>query len=498
MISGRAVLLIALCGASAAAFWALRHDPRAAPAQRAPAAPTPTRPESGPAALVRTEPELATPVSEVAAPEGSRAALPRQASQRVEAPPREEFSGLRVLGRVVDPAGAPCPGARVHVREHEDPEFLIDDYERFEALIDVDDLGRFERELDRQGEFALYAVASGWGASEIVRVPVNPGQRTAEVELRLSERQAIEGVVLDEDMQPVSGVRVSAHVDVEGSGIELPGGITSVEYFGTPANRTDAKGNFRLVPKRGAGTPFVVNGTMSANDLRRDIARLRSEIAQGREPSSLPLGAEALGVIPGGRPVTLILRPVRELSGSLRLKLQTSDGGRLPHEFRYVLRRIGPNGGVYSERSARAATPPEGALHISGLRGGQRYEVVLKRGKTPEQTVGPFVAVPGEVTLETSLPGLHPATLRLTRPRGAKREALLVEVIEFGETGERVPLERGQLPAEADELQLDLPPGEFQLEVYGEVGNSWNMFRALARESIRMPPEAATFTIELR
>ena len=138
---------------------------------------------------------------------------------------------LRVAGTVVDPGGAPVPGAEVRFDSGpRSGRFWSSSTSRT-----ADDRGHFEfGGLPAEGA-ALTARAEGWAPSEPTPVAGDPGATVQDVTLRLRVGATITGEVYDKEGNPDANAAVS----VSGSGFANP-------FLGENTTTTDAAGKFRV------------------------------------------------------------------------------------------------------------------------------------------------------------------------------------------------------------------------------------------------------------
>lgn len=142
-----------------------------------------------------------------------------------------------VRGRVVDRAGAPCPGARVSLHESigGDGTLTVNGFPcRSQRGDDItgftDDDGRFSLTLRERGRFFLRARKDGYAADEIGPMELSPATGSQGLELVLGVGGAIEGRVIPPPDESPAGLIV---------------GVSRGDGFGL-TGATDAEGKFRF------------------------------------------------------------------------------------------------------------------------------------------------------------------------------------------------------------------------------------------------------------
>jgi len=480
------LVALALLAAGGVLLWRFVRDPVIEPAGLAPL----EHVEAPLADAAPTLPDTARPRTD-----GDPTAVTELSTR--SAGPQPSWDGtLLVTGRVTDGNGMPSPGASIHVRESEDPEFASEGHEPFEWRAASDGAGEFSVQVDRQGEFVVWAEMGRTSSSQLASVSLNPRQPTAEVVLELRHGEAIEGVVMAEDMSPIAGCEVVAYVDVERSGIELPSGVTSVEVYGRPRTRTAQDGTFRLTPAFGEGVGYVVQAEQV-----RPVRKPSGDIAiAGFAASREHWRAETINVTPGSAPVSLVLRPPSAFSPTLRLKLTTDDGGALPPTLSCWLRHVGPHGGVYEERTTQTTIGKQGEILFPNILRGARYELILEERMSYERTtLGPFVAGEGELVLTATLSGVFDATLLVSDPNGRIEEdaSLLIFHVAEGDhpVARRRVVARATLDPASKEFHALLPAGSYSAQVKARDSNTAGRNLALATHAFEMPHGKASFTI---
>lgn len=108
-----------------------------------------------------------------------------------------------LAGVVVDAAGAPVPGAEVHV-------YLRTDATNRRYEVAADAAGRFVLNDVWPAGTTLEALAPGHGASAPVKFVPRPGERRDGLVLRLGAARRLTGRVVDAEGAPVAGARVRA------------------------------------------------------------------------------------------------------------------------------------------------------------------------------------------------------------------------------------------------------------------------------------------------
>lgn len=429
-----------------------------------------------------------------------------QAAQRVQATTRVVAEGvppelpMMALGWVLDTDGQPLSGVTVHVREHEEPEFLIDDYAPFEVTTVTNTKGRFEVPVEYQGQYTAWAVGKQRGSTQIEWMRLNPRHPQAEVELRFAMRLVIEGLVLGIDSRPVAGVTVVAFVDVEASGIQLPSGATSTEIYGRPSTRTNRAGHFRLETGFSTGADYVVRAeALQRIGMIKMIQRIQRTGEGGRgqiDTTREPCRAEISNVAPGTRNLLLTLQPL-PAPCILRLKLVTEDGGTPPRSVRAELRQVGPHGGVYWSDRVLLTTGSDEGFEIKSLVPGARYTIGIPKGLYEEEvSLGPFTAAEGETEVRAVVPGLFTATIRINDPKGRLEEGRRVQILRMTETGMLTVVGKPSI-SESLELELDLPTGSFFVQIDARHSRLTRSYKVLMTESLEMSARAESFVFEV-
>lgn len=246
-------------------------------------------------------------------------------------------AGVELRGRVVDPDGAPLPGAEVEIGE---PERSMDSFDTppLETTTGAD--GSFSVADRREGEFlnldvrlAGYAQASFPG----VEVPTDP-----DFEIVLQPAVTLRGRVVDPQGSPVPGAEIE---------VAREGGATSFggRVFSRPlaAARADDDGRFEVVDIE----PATVRVTARAEGrLPKAVGGI--ELLAGVEPDELELELEPGATIegrvigPNGLPAAGATVRLEDAAGFSRFDLARADG-----EGRYRLGGVEPG-----DRMAEAST----------------------------------------------------------------------------------------------------------------------------------------------
>jgi protocatechuate 3,4-dioxygenase beta subunit len=197
--------------------------------------------------------------------------------------------GMTLRGTVMDPAGAPCPGARVRLTL------------RFPGL--KKPLGGFEAMADEDGRYLFHGLTPVEGALEATfrgsssgEVPFSPptGGNEMEIDLRVETGPTIEGTVRSAAGDPLPGIMVSA---------------TPVGRPGTTWASTDASGRYAI---RGlAALPHDVRATDPAGQWLearvRPVTPPRADVdlAMAADPEA-PGAYSFRAVDAGGRPAGIV------------------------------------------------------------------------------------------------------------------------------------------------------------------------------------------------
>lgn len=464
-------------------------------------------------------PESQAPLSRGPAPDLDPSAAP-ETSGRVDMLGPEPESGGSLQGTVLDGDGRRSPYASVHVKKRES------NLEPLATVVVADGDGEFRLALEELGEYVLWAIASGYGSSALQTVVLTEERPAAAVELALTQSCVLEGLVLDEEQQPVPKVRVEAYVDVELRRVELPEGRTSAEVYGRASAITDEQGRFRLSPLCDRGVPFVVEARLRVArtqvssgafggepevSVRGGVKEMDFSTVLGGAASSSPrhvlLTAEDLDASPAkGEPLTLVLRPARQPGASLLLEFPADEERRSRRRVTYRLRHIDPRGGAYSERYEMGQVDAQGFLRVHDLRPGARYEIELRgHSFVLETTLGPFFALPGELRLRVPIPEAFEARVELVDPRGVIGEDAWIAVEHHSKNGVRKHVARATLEPGARTVPFRLPAGRYRLTLFaarkpGETirrGSRPRAQDALATLEIEMPHHGARFSLEL-
>ncbi len=398
---------------------------------------------------------------------------------------------LRITGRADYEYDVPLATVLITVRELKGPESHTEGYLALMRTTTTDSSGAFSMSLGRQGQFAVWATHH-LGSSEVAYVALSSEEPEAKVEFLLFEYRAIEGIVLGKDMKPVRGAEVTAYVDVEQLGVELPLVTTSAELYGQARVRTEADGSFRLYPVRAHGLPFIVQATqqVQGSEERRSAAGV--SIVRATHTWS----AQQSGVHAGKQGLSLLLLPPIPGAGSLQLKLVSEDGGSLPDWVRCKARQLGPGGGSYTESSFYEKLDEQGVLELEGIKTGARYEFALSwSGLAGGVLMGPVeVTTPGQV-VPVSVPGLHYATIHLEQSGREVEAAFTVSVVHITEAGVRRSMSRVRGLDGQSGARLQLTAGTYELQAFLEGQVSAGNSRIFASKLVTMPAAEASFTI---
>lgn len=419
------------------------------------------------------------------APAPSTTTPPSGPSRRVaQVDPRSRaFRGYPIRGRVLDADGAPARDVEVRVWEWEDPAFHVEDYEPFAETERSPD-GGFEVRADRQGEFRVWARSVTGGSSEVVPVRLNPRTPEAEVELRLSRTTRIAGRVVDGDGAPIGQVMVVAFVDVERYAQPLPEGLTSREYWGVRASRSNREGRFVLngIDARAAGYELWCSGR---GPRYRLVSRLDAPAAEPPRVVRRAQFAEATRVAPGSESVELVLGDWRDTGAAAALDVRMDGGGEPPDALSCRVRRVGPRGSSYHEWLRGVRRNEDGEYLVEDLLPGARYVVELTGlGQGEETESESFVAVPGVVSVPLLLDATFPVELRV---RGSDGQPPQRADVTFSAQG-TFHLQRvwGRSNVDRWPVRLALPKGVYELDVVSD-----------RRESIRRPVVVEDRPVEL-
>lgn len=406
---------------------------------------------------------------------------------------------LRIFGRVVDRDGKPAPRTKVHAREG--GPFGLANGEGLQIDRRASRIGRFSFLVEREGEYRLWAGGSK-STSKVSSLVIDANHREVEVELVLLEPRVIEGAVLDAEGEPVRYARVVAFVDVERQGIELPENITSVDHFGRFIARSAADGSFRIERLPVEGGPYTVHVSHEV--------RVRESYDTANGPRSRitmqPWVAHVDDVMPLVSRPQLILRPRDESDCSLRLQFLTEDGGELPEQVSIEVRHIGPNGGQYGSASVRCELDAAGVGRIHCVRPGARYELIASlSGIAGRPTLGPLVAVSGELATTMTLPGLFTATFEIRDVNKTLGDEIDVFARSLAPSGRSSSTHRVARSGDAWNLEFQLTAGEYKFRVEedrhdgafgGEPGELNSTVEVLSQE-FTMPPRESAFTFDV-
>lgn len=417
-------------------------------------------------------------------------------TERVAMRGRANGPKLLVRGRVVDSKGNPVRMARVYVREFEEPEFRIDDYDSFSGKDSANQDGEFQVRVDRQGDFRVWAQGSlpldGPGkttssSSRVASVSLSPQEPEVELELEVFADRSIEGIVLREDLVPLAGVEVVAYVDVEGAGIELPSDTTSIELYGLSKARSGSDGKFWLHPVRDMDVKYVVRAESQTP--------VRTQQTGAQQLQLEVRSASMQGVRAGSSGLSLILAPPS--ASSLRLEV-SSESGLLPEMLQAKLQRVGPNGGIYNATRSWQALDSQGMLRMGGVDPGSRYQVALTwTGSVEELTVGPIVATTSEVSVPVELPGLYRATVTAQDSDAEPGDRYSVTATHIDERGVRKRVLSQAADAGERSVEITLSAGSYELQMMKRRAGR-RVDTAVGVLGIVMPERDTDFTVEVR
>lgn len=331
----------------------------------------------------------------------------------------------RVSGQVVDPAGrgvqatlqARSVQRRQGRRRPEGPGSV--------GPLETAPDGRFELELP-PGEWALWATAEGFAASDPARLPLGPGEEKAlEEPLRLLPAGVLRGRVQDALGQPLPGARVSVDVerqevageaDAQGAfALVVPEGVWTVEanapghvdvrVDGVPV-ALETGGEVTLTLARGGG----LEGTVLDADGRPLAGAPVFAYREGQrlgQAQSDEQGRFALEGLPAGA-VELFVRS-QDKSRCARSPLEVAPG-----ETRQATVRLAAGAAVVGRVTSRDGQPVAGVpVHARSVVGS-----VFREGKTDDR---------GEFTVGDLYPGRYRVSVPGTA-RDAPRAEALVEL----------------------------------------------------------------------
>lgn len=254
-------------------------------------------------------------------PKRGASAAPSEAAT----PPPDEDRPARIVGRVVDAAGAPVPGAEVYAAGHEDVAVLRLDLTV--ATVSGPEDGAFSFELP-PGVLDLVVWRAGYRPAVVADVVAVAGETKDLGAIALDPGKAISGRVVTEDGDPVAGAEVVAYRDESlAASVLLPGPRGAGAWGGRAA--TGPSGEFRVaglgdgdfflraegVGIRMAGDPVVA--VAGATNVRIVVKRIR--VATG-----LVLSLDGRKPVAGAT-VTLT---ARSPAWSVRLLVPTDEAGR--------------------------------------------------------------------------------------------------------------------------------------------------------------------------
>lgn len=240
--------------------------------------------------------------------------------------------GGEIAGTVLDPAGAPVPGATVSLFDDAGGGgFAVFGMRR--AVTEADGAFRFTGLAT--GRYRLGAEARGFAPAEPLRAAADAGGEAVEATLRLGEGRVVRGQVVDRDRGAVAGAEIFVRSAVRGGGM-------MIEMGGGAGREPDAVS--------GPDGRFTLRGLDEDGDV--SLTARAQGFASGRAQAK-PQDAEVLFTLTpaltlAGRLVDAAGAPVPGVEVSVE---------RADDEFDFR--------GFWAERSATSG--PDGAFRISGL-----------------------------------------------------------------------------------------------------------------------------------
>jgi protocatechuate 3,4-dioxygenase beta subunit len=409
--------------------------------------------------------------------------------------------GYSVSGRVLDAAGEPAAGARVHV----DLRGLVDGERRqlfeVEAFAGADGTYRIEGLLPLD-TYTLIASHADHALSWVRDVKVRPNQTASGIDFRLGRGRSVRGRVLDEEGRPVEGATVRCGVVTCGidtirvlAGIERREATSGArgeyelrhlagacyELAATAGGFLTARGETRLAeaedidlylrrPKSlrgrvvaGDGQPLEAaemrvhglaqavtdpNGAFAIEGIAESLLTVTA-LRQGYEDVELEVRAPR-------EDVAIVLRPLAVVAG--RVQCPGTAGTPL-----VVVRPLGEQGTGWKLAVATGDDGRAGSFEAAVPAG--RYVVQADAMDCSPVATEPFLLQPGERRGEISLQLLPQAVVRGTALVRGTGKPLFNAAVSF-RPARFLNLARGAITGADGRFEIDrLPAGDFELHV---------------------------------
>lgn len=146
----------------------------------------------------------------------------------------------RILGRVLDPQGAPVAGVHVDLRES-GSSLMMQSKTHRTSISDED--GRYTLEAVPAGTYRLRAIGQGFAPATEDPVVIRADGRNVEMDLQLQEGRSVVGVVLDVDSRPLAGALVGPQRSLFDTSFAVTPDNPNPRREGV---HTDAQGRFTL------------------------------------------------------------------------------------------------------------------------------------------------------------------------------------------------------------------------------------------------------------
>lgn len=219
--------------------------------------------------------------------------------------------GLALTGRVIGPGGQQVTGAEVLLRD-----------ELGLRRVPCDDQGEFGATGLSPGSKLLQATAKDFSPSHVSRIQLRPGQRQ-KVVLQVTASKGVGGQVVDENDEPLGGIKVTVRPGDPGS---------RLVHLAEPAEvTTGADGRFMVTQVPVA--PLVVTAHGPGN-----LVASRSGVAPGTFDTVLRL--QATGTIVGKVTDGMSGKPVRDFT----VAVTAASGTGTPYGPLPALRVVSPSG----------------------------------------------------------------------------------------------------------------------------------------------------------
>ena len=320
--------------------------------------------------------------------------------------------GLFISGRILGTDGQPIAGADVSAfRGLADPDADLE--ETLRAIVDIEKIAQEVGHTAVSGDdgvyridgleprwYAVRAVAAGFGPAERADVPA-PSEK---IDLVLDVGATLEGVVVNEDGEPIAGAQVLAKIESEDP--QADGVFEVILSKGRPAvdsATSDGSGRFRL-ERLGAG---LYNFKVAATRYRQHV-EMAVRLVSGANPAktfTLQSGRVIKGVVrnEGDEPIAgaeIRLVPYRGLDRAKRFELRfvepsvTDADGRFEfhslQDVRHLATIYHPE---YRTLANKKALPSDEDI-VFVMKVGPRLEGKVTAAESGEPVVGAQITVP--------------------------------------------------------------------------------------------------------